>query len=76
MKKIRTGSEKWVEAYLYDRWQQVRRHHKYLEFCIKHKDNFDNNKQLVGDSVTTEEAKQIRERFGLEEIYDFKLRYS
>lgn len=64
-----TGTTEWLQAYLYDRWQRVRRRPDYIEFCEDHTSEFDDDGILETFASLSQDAEEIREKFGLEMIY-------
>lgn len=67
MGKFRTSDAEWLKGKLYNRWQIIRRHPDYRNFCIGRK--FENGTLGIWESLEPE-AKTIMDRFGLEMIYD------
>jgi hypothetical protein len=59
----------WLEAYLYDRWQQIRRNEDYFQFAKGLK--FDKDGFLADINVElSQETKAIKRQFGLSSIID------
>lgn len=75
VKNLKTGSLEWTEDRLFKRWELVRRHNDYRDFCDRNKDAFDKDgmfdestSKLYEDSFR-EEVGKIRKRFGLNLLY-------
>lgn len=64
----KTGSLEWLQAYLYDRWQIIRRDPEYEAFCEGQ--HFDENGTLTLFEDMEPEAEEIRDKFRLETIFD------
>lgn len=67
-RRLETGSTKWLEETLYERWQTIRRDPEYLEFCNEYASAFDENGIMNLWEDLEPRAEEIRELFGLETI--------
>jgi hypothetical protein len=63
-KQPKTGSEKWLLAYLHDRWQRIKRHPEFLRFWNDHPVDV-NDYLALEELYRSEDAIKLRERFGL-----------
>jgi hypothetical protein len=64
---MKTGSEVWLKKLLKDKWETIRRHSDYIDFCRTC--SFDEDGLLSNNDLLTQEADEIMARFGLTIIW-------
>ena len=67
--KSKIGSLEWLEDYLFDKLQQIKRNPRYVSFCRKVPFNDDGIVSSI-ESLLDPEADKLRDAFGLELLFD------